>query len=265
MDFLLPALVCAVVGGAAGWFVPDVIARVPEPLQDPEDRPGAEADVEADVETGGETQSREPAPAKELYADIARSPHLAVRAAIVSAVVAGLFGGVLGWEWPLVYLVPFVPFGVALAVIDWRTRLLPTWLLAPTYPVLVVLVLLCAAVTGNWHDLGRAGLGWLVMGGFYLLTWLISSRLVGYGDVRLAGLLGLALGFLGWGPLVVGMYAAFLIFGIPPLLLALVTRNRSILKLKMPFGPAMLASAALGVVFGVAIGHWYLRLSGIET
>jgi leader peptidase (prepilin peptidase)/N-methyltransferase len=260
MDALLPALVCAVVSGVAGWFVPQLVARVPEPLPEP----GDEAD-EADV-TAGTSPGEEPRPpAKELYAEIARTPGLAVRAAIVSALVAGVFGGVLGWAWPLVYLVPFVPLGVALAVIDWRTRLLPTWLLAPTYPVLVLLVLLCGAVTGDWQDLRRAGFGWLLMGGFYFLTNLISARLVGYGDVRLAGLLGIALGYLGWSQLVVGMYAAFLIFGLPPFVVAVLRRNRSILRMKMPFGPAMLASAAVGVVFGAAIGHWYLRLSGIEA
>lgn len=253
MDVLLPALVCALVGGVAGWFVPQLVARVPEPLPDPEDEPEPES------------AQQEPAPAKELYADIAKAPGLAMRATIVSALVAGLFGGVLGWTWPLVYLVPFVPLGVALSVIDWRTRLLPTRLLAPAYPVLVVLVVLCGAVTGDWADLRRAGYGWLVMGGFYVVTWLISGRLLGYGDVRLSGLLGIALGYLGWGQLVVGMLLAFPMLGVPPLLLALVRRDLAVLKMQIPFGPAMLASAAVGVVFGAGVGRWYLRLSGISA
>ncbi len=253
MDVLLPALVCAVLGGSAGWFVPQLVHRVPEPQLEPQLQANAPADSQ-----------QLPAPPKELYADIARTPGFAVRAAVVSAVLAGAFGAALGWSWPLLYLVPFVPLGVALSVIDWRTRLLPTWLLAPTYPVLVTLVLLCAALTRDWHDLRRAGFGWLLMGGFYLLTWLLSPRMLGYGDVRLAGLLGIGLGFLGWGQLLVGMYAAFLIFGLPPLVLALVRRNPSVLKMKMPFGPAMLASAAIGVVFGAAVARWYLSLSGIQ-
>ncbi|MEP6814985.1 MAG: prepilin peptidase, partial [Marmoricola sp.] len=196
---------------------------------------------------------------------IARLPGLAPRSAIASALVAGVLGAVLGWVWPLVYLVPFVPLGVALAVIDWRTRLLPTWLLAPTYPVLIVLVVLCGAVTGDWADLRRAGFGWIVLGGFYLVTWRVSARLVGYGDARLAGLLGIGLGYLGWGQLLVGMYAAFLIFGLPPLFLALVRRDRTILRMRMPFGPAMLVSAAIGVVLGAAITHSYLRSTGFTA
>ncbi|MDQ6642532.1 MAG: prepilin peptidase, partial [Actinomycetota bacterium] len=131
--------------------------------------------------------------------------------------------------------------------------------------VLVGLVVLSGVVTGDWADLRRAGYGWLLMGGFYFLTNFVSARLVGYGDVRLSGLLGIALGYLGWGPLVVGMYVAFVIFGLPPLLLALVRRDRSLLKLRMPFGPAMLASAAVGVVLGASVAHWYLGLSGIKA
>lgn len=257
MDFLPPALLSAAVSGAAGWFVPRLVAVVPEPVPDPE--------VPPQVEAGAEVQPLQPGAAKERYADIARTPGLAVRSAAASAAVGGVFGGVLGWAWPLVYLVPFVPLGVALAVIDWRTRLLPTWLIAPAYPVLVVLVLLCGAVTGDWADLRRAGFGWLVMGGLYLATWLVSGRLLGYGDVRLSGLLGIALGYLGWGPLVVGLFLAFPLLGVPPALLALVRRDPSVLKMQMPFGPAMLASAGIGVVLGAGIGRWYLRLSGIEA
>lgn len=250
MDVLLPALVCAVLGGLSGWFVPHLIAVVPEPEPDPE--------------PGPDEEPREPAAPKELYVDVARIPDLAWRSVAVTTVVGGLFGASLGWVWPLVYLVPFVPVGVALAVIDWRTRRLPTWYLAPMYPAMILLVLLCGVLTRDWDDLRRAGFGWLAMGGFYFLTNLVSGRLVGYGDVRLSGLLGIALGYLGWGQLVVGMYLAFLIFGLPPFFLALVRRDVSILKMKMPFGPAMLASAATGVVLGATIGHWYLRLSGIE-
>jgi leader peptidase (prepilin peptidase)/N-methyltransferase len=243
------AAVCAVLGGVSGWFVPRLVAAVPEPEPAPDgERPAA----------SGATR----APAKVPYAEIARAPGLGWGSAVVAALVAGVFGLTLGWVWPLVYLLPAVPLGVALAVIDWRTRLLPTWYLAPSYPALVLLVVACGAITRDWDDLVRAGLGWLVMGGFYYLSYRVTPKMMGYGDVRLAGLLGMALGYLGWGQLVVGMYVAFLVFGLPPLLLAVLRRDRSILRLKMPFGPAMLFSGATGVVLGAPIADWYLRSIG---
>lgn len=257
MDFLLPALVCAAVSGVAGWFVPRLIALVPEPVAEVEEEDAALLDVDE--------EPRLPAPVKVLYAEIAARRGLGWRTAVLAAVAGGLCGGVLGWVWPLVYVVPFVPFGVALGVIDARTKLLPTWLLAPAYPVLIVLVLLCGTVTRDWDDLRRAGFGWLILGGFYLLTWLISPRLAGYGDVRLAGLLGMGLGYLGWGPLLIGWYSAYFLYAIPGLLVAAASRDRSVLRKGLPFGPAMLVGALLGVTAGAAILDWYLRRQGITS
>jgi leader peptidase (prepilin peptidase)/N-methyltransferase len=253
---LIAAVVCAVIGGGASWFVPALVGVVPEPEPEPDVVPGP-------VPGPDPEPVPEPVPElvpepKRLYADIARGPGMAWRSALIGAVLAGAIGAAVGWAWPLVYLVPFVPLGIALSVIDWHTKRLPTWYLAPAYPVVIVLVALCGLLTQDWLDLRRAAFGWLVMGGFYFLTNLVSPRLVGYGDVRLSGLLGMGLGYLGWSELLVGMYVAFFVFGIPPLLIALVRRDRSILKMRMPFGPAMLGGAALGVVFGAPLVDWYL-------
>ena len=58
------------------------------------------------------------------------------------------------------------------------------------------------------------------------MLWFVNPRGMGYGDVRLSGVLGLALGSLGWGELFVGLYSGFLIFALPGLLLALVRWDR---------------------------------------
>jgi leader peptidase (prepilin peptidase)/N-methyltransferase len=78
--------------------------------------------------------------------------------------------------------------------------------------------------------------------------WFIMPG-IGYGDVRLSGLLGLALGWLGWSELVVGVFAGAFLGGFGGALLALfriVPRGRN------PFGPHMLAGAA----FAAACGPW---------
>ncbi len=92
---------------------------------------------------------------------------------------------------------------MALAVVDWRTRLLPTWLIAPAYVVTVVTILLglAAGQPGPARPGAAPRSGWLIYGGLFFLLWFIYPRGLGYGDVRLSGVLGLALGWLGWGEL----------------------------------------------------------------
>ena len=161
-----------------------------------------------------------------------------------------MVGWSIGWEWPLLYLVPLVPVGVALAVIDWRTRFLPTRIIGPTYVGLVALVLVCWLATRDTDDLVRAGLGWLAAGGVFLLLWLIYPRGLGYGDVRLSGVLGIALGYLGWGELFVGVYGGFLLGGIGGGLLAI---SRLVDRKAFPFGPFMLVGALIGIVWGADV------------
>ncbi len=117
------ALVAAAICGLAGLLVPALIRAVPEPEPEP---PPEDADPEAP-----EAEPKVP------YAEVAAAPGLAWKAAIAAALAGGVVGWSVGWEWPLLYLVPLVPVGVALAVVDWRTRYLPTRIIAPTYAGLV--------------------------------------------------------------------------------------------------------------------------------
>ncbi len=240
MTLLGWALLGALLAGAGGLLVPRLIAAVPEPEPAP---------VEDD---------KPPPPPKEPFVALAARPGLARRTALVAAAAGALVAGAVGpvAPWHLLHLLPLVVIGVALGVIDLRTRLLPKEVVAPTYALVIVGVLLVCLVTADWADLQRAALGWLVMGGFYALSWVISPRLVGYGDVRLAGVLGIALGALGWGELLIGMYAAFLV---PPLTL-LVAGRRLSRKARLPFGPAMLAGAVVGMLVGERLWRGYLGM-----
>jgi leader peptidase (prepilin peptidase)/N-methyltransferase len=85
---------------------------------------------------------------------------------------------------------------------------------------------------------------------------------MGLGDVKLAGLLGLYLGYLGWGPLVVGAFAAFLLGGLYAL--TLITLRRAGRKSGIPFGPWMLAGAWVGLFFGNTAWSGYLSLFGLS-
>jgi leader peptidase (prepilin peptidase)/N-methyltransferase len=239
------ALACAVYGLLAGLLVPSLIARIPEPVPDP-------APVEERDAVGG--LDRLDHPGKELYVDIARHRGLRWRAASATAVVAGIVGGSVGWSPALSFLLYLAPVGVALAVVDWHTRLLPTKVIAPSYAVVAVLAALSAWAEGDLDALVTAGLGWLVAGGTFFLLWFIYPRGMGYGDVRLSGVLGIALGYLGWAELLVGVYAGFVVGALGGLGLSAL---RIVDRKAYPFGPFMLVGALVGVVLGPHVAAWY--------
>jgi leader peptidase (prepilin peptidase) / N-methyltransferase len=247
------SVACALYGLLAGQLVPAIIARVPEPAPDPEPDPEPALEVDATVppEERPQPQTEE---AKEPYAEIARLRGLAWKSSAWGAVVGGLVGGAVGWSPALSFLLYLVPVGIALAVIDWRTRLLPTKLIAPSYLIVAALVALSAWSERDLDALVTAGWGWLVAGGTFFVLWFVYPKGMGYGDVRLSGVLGIALGYLGWSELLVGVYAGFVAGGVGGLLLSLL---RVVDRKAYPFGPFMLVGAVAGVVLGPGVAAWY--------
>jgi leader peptidase (prepilin peptidase)/N-methyltransferase len=248
--FVDTAVVTGLIGLLLGALVPGLVSRIPEPEpeQPAEEVGGAGAARDGD-------QLTEPEGPKERYDAIAALPGLRRKTALVSGAVAALVGARVGWDPALLVLMYLVPVGVALGLVDWRTRLLPTKVIAPSYYVVVVLTILAALVGGGgWDSLIRAGWGWLVAGGTFFVLWFIYPRGMGYGDVRLSGLLGIALGYLGWAELLTGVYAGFLIGGVGGLLLSLL---RVVDRKAYPFGPFMLVGALVGVLVGPGVAAWY--------
>jgi leader peptidase (prepilin peptidase)/N-methyltransferase len=232
------AAVCAALCGAGAALAPRLIAIVPEPEPD------------AVSESGDVEQAPQDAPPKETYAHIAGLPGLAWKTAAAGLVGGAAIGGRLGWEWPLLFLVPLVPVLVALAVVDWRTHLLPTKVVWPATLATAALVVVTWALTGDTEDLVRAGWGFLVAYGSFFVLWFVYPKGLGFGDVRLAGVLGLALGYLGWGELLVGLYAGFLLGGVGGGLLSVL---RVVERKAFPFGPFMIVGALVGVLWGAPL------------
>jgi leader peptidase (prepilin peptidase) / N-methyltransferase len=109
--------------------------------------------------------------------------------------------------------------GVALAAIDVAVKRLPDRLTLPLYPGLIALFGLATVINRHPADLLRALLGGVVLGGGYLALALVSRGQLGGGDVKLAGGLGIALGWLGWPTLFVGATLGFLLMGVVSLAL----------------------------------------------
>lgn len=165
---------------------------------------------------------------------------------IVTAVGFAAVAGVLGPRPELLGFAWLAVVGVALSAIDLRMHRLPNRLIYPAYPVVLISFLLGTLAGTDPARLVRSLLGALVLGGCYLVLALIAPGQLGLGDVKLAGLLGLALAWVSWSTLLFGGCLAFLLSAGTSLLL-LATR-RITLKSAIPFGPFMLAGAALALL-----------------
>ena len=146
--------------------------------------------------------------------------------------------------------------GVALAMIDIDVKRLPDVITLPSYAVVGVLLTVAAAVEGEWSELARAGLGGAALLAFYFVLWFVYPSGMGFGDVKLSGVLGACLGWVSWSAVSVGAFTGFLyggLFGIGVILLAKGGR-----KTKVPFGPFMLAGALTGILVGEQLVNAYL-------
>ena len=153
----------------------------------------------------------------------------------------------VSWWW--MTWIAMAPFGVKLAVVDARTKLLPLAIMKFAYAAVVSAVLLVAALDQSWQPLTHALIGWALVGGLYLLVWVIAPKGMGYGDVRLAGVLGLTLGLQGLPAVVLGAWLGLGLGIVGAGVVWVRTRSRV-----YPHGPYMIAGAALGAVVAAGLG-----------
>jgi leader peptidase (prepilin peptidase)/N-methyltransferase len=180
-------------------------------------------------------------------APAARVPLVEFATALLFVLVVLRFGA--SWEVPA--FLWFAGSAVLLTVIDLQHRLLPNRVVLPAATVGAVLLLGAALPGQDWTPLLRAGLGAVVLFLVFLFLALISPKGLGMGDVKLAGLLGLYLGWIGWEALALGAAAGFI--GQAVLALVLLAGRRIGLRGELPFGPAMLAGAALAIGWSGAL------------
>jgi len=150
----------------------------------------------------------------------------------------------------------FVAIGVALAAIDLDLRTLPNRIVLPSYPVLAVLLVPAALTADDGWRLVRAGLAGLAAFSFFLALALAYPDGMGYGDVKLAGLLGLVLGYLSWAAVLLGVFAGFLLGAL--FSVGLIASRRGGRKTAVPFGPFLIAGTLVGIFAGDALLDLYL-------
>ena len=242
MSDLAAAALGAGAGVIGGLAVPWVIRRLPEPPPVPEPAEGEEL-------TAAQKVLAAEGP-KELYVDLGARPRLGLLTAAVSGAAGGLLGGATGMDWLLLLLLPLAPVGTLLAVVDLRTRLLPRVVAIPATLAAIAYGLVAWPLTEESDALVRGLVGMVAARAVFWILWFVRSAGMGFGDVRLAALLGFVLAYVGWPEYALGLYSGFLVFGLPGLLLALLRRDRGMLKKAYPFGPFLLVGALLGILLG---------------
>ncbi|MFE7132329.1 prepilin peptidase [Streptomyces sp. NPDC057638] len=168
----------------------------------------------------------------------------------VTAVACGVLAAATGVRPELAVWLLLAPAALLLALVDIRVRRLPDQLTLPLAALTVALLGGAWALPGSAGSWPTALLGGAALGAGYLALFLIHPNGLGFGDVKLALPLGTVLGWYGWGVLLTGAFAGFLLgslYGV-----GLMLARRADRKTAIPFGPFMIAGAWAGVVLGAA-------------
>jgi leader peptidase (prepilin peptidase) / N-methyltransferase len=147
---------------------------------------------------------------------------------------------------------------IALALIDLDVNRLPDRIVLPSYLIGGVLLVVAALIRQDWWPVGRGLVAMAVLGTCYYAIALIYKGGMGFGDVKLAGLLGLYLGWLGWNAVLVGTFAGFVLGGLVGV--GLLIAHQANRRTPIPFGPFMLVGALLALFAATPIATWYQSL-----
>lgn len=178
----------------------------------------------------------------------------------VEALTAACFVGVtlrLGLVAALPAYLVFAAAMVVVAAIDVEHSIIPRRVVYATLAIGAPLLVIASAA-------GHVGwpLAWAAIGGAGAFLALFAVHLVqpagmGFGDVRLAGLIGAFLGWLGLWRVATGLFLGFLLGAVVGI--ALMVAGRAGRRTRIPFGPFLAAGAMASVLWGQALSGWWVR------
>lgn len=209
-------LLCAVLAGLLAAISPWLLARLPEPTAEPE----------PDM------------PVKILYSELARVPRLGLWMALPAAALGAVAAATITEPRLLPVWIPIAAATPVLAWVDWKVHLLPYLIVAPLYVVSWLLIGVSALWLQDAWVLLHALVGNVAVFGFYFVLGLIGP--MGYGDVRLSAVVGLALGPLGLVATFYGLFFGLVIGAVAGLILV---RGRLGNQTPIAFGPYLLLGA----------------------
>lgn len=208
------------------------------------------------VEAADADDSDDPEPDEAVVAHLVPSGPSPPRVAVAALITAALFGGAAAHFGRDLELAPFCVFFAVLVVIsvtDLTHRLVPRRLIYGALALIVPLLVATSALDHSWHDLTGSVVAGAVAFGLFFGIWWFIPRGMGFGDVRLAGTIGLVVGYLSLLHAYVAFLAGFVIgmvFG-----LVLMVASSAGRKTRIPFAPSLAAGAVIAVLWGGHLAH----------
>jgi leader peptidase (prepilin peptidase)/N-methyltransferase len=256
----LVAVFCGAIGLCVGSFVNVLIARVPQ--RESVIRPRSRC-----PKCGTQISDRDNIPILSWLLLRARCRSCGVRIParypLVEGATAVLFVAAavrFGASWQLPAFCVFFAALLAISVIDLDHFIIPNRIVYPTLVLTIPMLAGAAAADGTWRRLEDALIGGAAGFGALLIIHLISPRGMGFGDVRLAGVIGVMVGWLGLWYLAVALFLAFLMASV--IGVALIATRVKTRKDAVPFGPFMASGAVIAVLWGPVIVDAYSRSRG---
>ena len=245
---------CGAAGLVAGGFLDSLTGRIvrpPEPAPtDHQTGPGHPRSPHA-YEAGAAT------PVQVIVAPRAAGTIELIGSGIVTGAAFALLAIRLGAVPPLAAYCALLLGLVAISVVDVRLGIVARSVLYPTFGAMAAGLVSAAAADGRWRALGAAGIGGAGAFAVFFALWWFFPRGLGYGDVLLAGVMGAALGWSGFGELYGGFLVAFVagtVVGV-----VLMARQGAGRKTRFAFGPSLTVGAAFGVLWGPWAVHIWLH------
>jgi leader peptidase (prepilin peptidase)/N-methyltransferase len=180
------------------------------------------------------------------------SPVRTAGAALVTAILAGAGAHRFGSHLVLVPFTLLFSVLVVVSVTDLSHGLIPRRLVYPAFVAIVVLLVAVAAIDGEWRRLASAAIGAAASFAVLFAIWWLAPRGIGFGDVRLAALTGLAVGWIGLLDVYVAVVSAFVLGLIMGLIMgsAISGLRGAARSTRIPFAPALAAGAIVAVLWG---------------
>ncbi|KUF17571.1 prepilin peptidase [Streptomyces silvensis] len=226
-------------GAATGFLLPRAAYRFSVPPEQPwRDRcPSGEHQLKGWL-----------GPAPDECGDARAARTRAVLTALITAAACAALAATTGPRPELVVWLLLTPPGVVLAIVDFAVMRLPDVLTLPMAAAALGLLGAAAALPEHGGSWTTAALGTVILSGGYFVLFLINPNGMAFGDVKLALALGAALGWYGWGVLLLGTFTGFVLAAVYGGWLVAVRKAGR--RTAIAFGPFLLTGAFAGVLLG---------------
>lgn len=186
---------------------------------------------------------------------------ISIRYPLIELTTGVLFAGAaakFGWSVETFVFAAFFWVLVVLTVIDLDHKLLPNRIVYPAFVVGWAGLVAAAIADGTTDHLLDAAIGSAIFGGTFFVIALVAPRGMGFGDVKLAFVLGSFLGYTRLGLVPLGMFLAFLTGAVTGV--ALMLQGGGGRKTQVPFGPFLALGTVLAIFAGGPVLDWYVDL-----